>query len=569
MDPYYILGVQYNSTREEIKKAYRREAMKWHPDRNQNSSEARERFHEVAAAYKILSERVPREQNNGNGARSSRENQDKYSKQSGTSSDYQNTGASSKDEFADSVFRDVMLDYAIRLARTGMSENEISINIFRNGCTQKLANIIAEKACNINAQYASDSNKQRKAETNRSTFKQDRQENELFRAFLGKRSLIWSSADTTEYYLVVFGEFRQGSGSNPFNWISANKRLMRILNFSIMLFAAIVATIHFYPGPSEYKLLSDTAMLQVPMAILPLMFVWMVYRKLWMAALFFSLVYLATIVLLNSSMLLSLELNLRVLLLICAICLAPFVFIVLFANYLYFRNAQRVIGLAKQLYANHLDQLVWTKNRAGTASTAAFMYMLAFVSLLFYLVPQSFENSNFDNFEMPFTKIDEDNSILAKIKLRKTQAGEFFSIAESHFNDSPPDYMKAEMAYSIAADNGSLLSAYKLGYMYYAGEGVNRDDTQAFEYFLLATRSPLAFQPHSLELTTKFLAESYNSLGIMYQAGLGIRKSSTQAAKMYRRAIEFGSASARQNLKKVYQSGANAKRSNPAYPGYN
>ncbi len=569
MDPYYILGIQYNATREEIKKAYRREAMKWHPDRNQNSGEARERFHDVAAAYKILSERAPQGQKNGDRARASGANQEQNSKQSETGSNYQDRGTSSHDEFADSVFWDVMLDYAIKLAQTGMSENEISINIFRNGCSQKLANIIAEKAFNIHAHYARGSEQKPKAEPDQSSFKQERLENELFRAFLGKSSLVWSSADTTDYYLMVFGGFRHGSGLNPFNWINANKRLMRILNFSILLFVAIIAVIHFYPGPAEYKLLSDTAMLQVPMVVLPLMFVWMVYRKLWMAVLIFSLVYLATIVLLNSSMLLSLELNLEVLLLISAICLAPFVFIVLFANYLYYRHAQRVIRLAKQLYASHLDQLVWIKNRSSTASIPAFMYLLAFAVLLTYRIPQNFAYSNLANFEIPFTNIGMTDSTLDKIKHRKTQAGEFFSIAESHFNRSPPDYMKAEMAYSIAADNGSLLSAYKLGYMYYAGEGVKRDDIQAFEYFHLATRAPLAFQPHSLELTTKFLAESYNSLGIMYQAGLGNRKDITQAAKMYRRAIEFGSASARQNLNKVYQLGASARRGNLAYPGYN
>ncbi len=569
MDPYHILGVQYSATREEIKKAYRREAMKWHPDRNQNSSEARERFHRVASAYKILSERIPKEKSNGYGARSSEKNWSKNSDQSDTSSDEQKSGANSRDEFADSMFWDVMLDYAIKLAQNGMNEDEISINITRNGCTQKLANIIAAKAFNIHAHYASGPKKKHKAGPGRSTFKQEDLEIELYRAFLGQRSLVWSSADTIDYYLVVFGEFRHKPGSNPVKWINTNKRLVRILNFSILLFVAIVAAINFYPGPSEYKLLSDTAMLQVPMVILPLMFVWMVYRKLWTSVLILSLIYLATITLLNSPILLSLDLNPSTLLFICLICLAPFIFLALFANYLYYRKAQRMVRLAKQLYADHLDQLIWIKNRAGTAGTAALLYMLAFVSLLFYLVPQGIEYSYFDNFEILFTKTDEDNLAQARIKLRKVQAMEFFNIAETHFNNSPPDYMRAEMAYSNAADNGSLLAAYKLGYMYYTGEGASQNDVQAFEYFLLATRAPLAFQPHSLEITTRFLGESFNSLGIMYQTGLGIRKNVSQATEMYRRAIEFGSTGAKQNLKKVYQSGSNAKRRIPVYPDYN
>ena len=56
MDPYDVLGVARNATREEIKKAYRREAMKWHPDRSDNSEEARERFHQAAEAYQVADE---------------------------------------------------------------------------------------------------------------------------------------------------------------------------------------------------------------------------------------------------------------------------------------------------------------------------------------------------------------------------------------------------------------------------------------------------------------------------------------------------------------------------------
>ena len=56
MDAYDILGIPKSATQEEIKKAYRREAMKWHPDRCNNSAEAQERFHRAAEAYKFLSE---------------------------------------------------------------------------------------------------------------------------------------------------------------------------------------------------------------------------------------------------------------------------------------------------------------------------------------------------------------------------------------------------------------------------------------------------------------------------------------------------------------------------------
>ena len=57
MDPYAILGVGYNASQEDIKFAYRRVAMQWHPDRNDNSAESREHFHQAAEAYKLLRDR--------------------------------------------------------------------------------------------------------------------------------------------------------------------------------------------------------------------------------------------------------------------------------------------------------------------------------------------------------------------------------------------------------------------------------------------------------------------------------------------------------------------------------
>ena len=55
-DLYETLGISRTATAEEIKKAYRRMAKKWHPDVNPGNKQAEERFKEVTAAFEVLSD---------------------------------------------------------------------------------------------------------------------------------------------------------------------------------------------------------------------------------------------------------------------------------------------------------------------------------------------------------------------------------------------------------------------------------------------------------------------------------------------------------------------------------
>lgn len=59
-DYYKILGIPRGSTDEDIKKAYRKLALKYHPDKNKSPG-AEEKFKEVAEAYEVLSDKKKRE----------------------------------------------------------------------------------------------------------------------------------------------------------------------------------------------------------------------------------------------------------------------------------------------------------------------------------------------------------------------------------------------------------------------------------------------------------------------------------------------------------------------------
>jgi curved DNA-binding protein CbpA len=59
-DYYRILGVHLEATDDEIRRAYRRLALQWHPDRNPGNPDAEEKFKEISEAYAVLMDRTKR-----------------------------------------------------------------------------------------------------------------------------------------------------------------------------------------------------------------------------------------------------------------------------------------------------------------------------------------------------------------------------------------------------------------------------------------------------------------------------------------------------------------------------
>ncbi|XP_063421450.1 dnaJ homolog subfamily B member 6-like isoform X1 [Mytilus trossulus] len=62
VDYYKVLGISKNSSETDVKKAYRKLALKWHPDKNPDKKEeAEKKFKEISEAYEVLSDKKKRE----------------------------------------------------------------------------------------------------------------------------------------------------------------------------------------------------------------------------------------------------------------------------------------------------------------------------------------------------------------------------------------------------------------------------------------------------------------------------------------------------------------------------
>ena len=59
-DYYKVLGLARNATEEDVRKAYRKMALRFHPDKNKSAG-AEEKFKEIAEAYEVLSDKRKRD----------------------------------------------------------------------------------------------------------------------------------------------------------------------------------------------------------------------------------------------------------------------------------------------------------------------------------------------------------------------------------------------------------------------------------------------------------------------------------------------------------------------------
>ena len=143
---YEILGVPENVSAEDVKKAYRLQAMKWHPDRNpQNKEQAEARFKQIGYAYKTLSNPASRADYDAELARLRQEAEAR--RQSGDKTTQEKQRQSQQEGFseedASSLFFEQMLDLAFELASRGYARALIVKALMGLDCPEAVARSVA------------------------------------------------------------------------------------------------------------------------------------------------------------------------------------------------------------------------------------------------------------------------------------------------------------------------------------------------------------------------------------------------------------------------------------------
>jgi curved DNA-binding protein CbpA len=133
MSLYDTLGVSPTASADDIKKAYRRQAMKWHPDRNpDNRSAAEIRFKEIGHAYSVLSDPIKRRA---------------YDEAAFEAKEaYQEGGADFTAGDAFATFLAVILDLAFSMALHGADQITIYRALTADGCPESIAQTVAKRA---------------------------------------------------------------------------------------------------------------------------------------------------------------------------------------------------------------------------------------------------------------------------------------------------------------------------------------------------------------------------------------------------------------------------------------
>lgn len=251
MNYYEILGVGPDATEQQIKEAYRREAMKWHPDRHEGAAakgEATRRFKDLAEAYRTLRNAVERanydrfleqrlhqeyearqqEQTRQQRAQSEQARWDEarqkqaHANQAGSDSQdtkpgYEEDTTSSKE--ANQMFFEQMLDLATELAGRGFPEFNILKALIALGCPEALAKTVAATASKKSQQQSSRSAGSAKTDPDAGNANPGPTREDYYKAAIGPKN--------QEFFLRRFKQFDQ-AGTAGFSWPGAGQFIANV-----------------------------------------------------------------------------------------------------------------------------------------------------------------------------------------------------------------------------------------------------------------------------------------------------------------------------------------------------
>ena len=526
MDPYSILEIPQGASEADLKKAFRKKAMKWHPDRVGTSADAKEKFFEISHAYKVLSRELRKQaaQTQTDSARAQ-----------------QNDAGEENADFKE------LLEYAIQLASSGYTKDGIKIKLEQKGCDEKAAESISQQGI---AYAGFSSNSRADENTVEESFNKYRNRRFDFNsvaAVLGINKPGRARMQKVSYYLDIFNDLHSEIEAGTLIPFSKNRYLSKVFNRSILLFIILAVSIYYLPVIIRLIPLGLVDFFQLPHVFLSLILIWAMYRKLWLLSAIVVSFIAGTQLYFYHALPLSLEQDYRSVLLTALISYLPFLFFTRGANFFFYLKARKIIGNAEQYNAGPEEQLVIVKSRGGASTLLALIATMSVMVYFLHMIPDNGSIYSKLSWLFPASKpiVNED---FKQIQALASQSELLFNTAEQYFQADPPNYEQARLNYIGSSNYGSLLSCYKAGYLFLSGLGGEQDDVMAFKYFSKATRSPLSKQPHKLSTVTYWLAESYHALGIMYLGGYGTDKDREKARSMFQLANNYGKSVPRQVL---------------------
>jgi TPR repeat protein len=139
----------------------------------------------------------------------------------------------------------------------------------------------------------------------------------------------------------------------------------------------------------------------------------------------------------------------------------------------------------------------------------------------------------------------------ARVTLLRAQQGDAksqFDLGHMYFHGEgvPQNYTEALLWFRKAADQGNAKAQYGIGYMYHNGKGVPQNNAEALRWNLLSAKQGDA--------------KAQNNIGTMYYYGQGVTQDYAEALRWYRLAAEQGNAPAQVDLASMYYHGSGVQQ---------